>query len=106
MGLGKDYQKKHSQFVSFDDDGVITGVFEGMKVITKESFGQEREVMRYKIDGKTFDSQSGNLAALMDEVKIGQKIKISRAGEGMDTRYSVEVMGAQNPLNPEEKASW
>ena len=91
-GLGRDYQKKHSQFVSFDNDGVIEGVFEGMKIITKESFGQEKEVMRYKIDGKTFDSISGNLAAQMDDVKSGQKIKITRTGEGMDTRYTVEIV--------------
>ena len=104
MGIGKAYQKKHSQFISFDEDGAIEGVFEGMKVITKESFGQEKEVMRYKIDGKTFDSISGNLAAMMDDVKPGQRIRITKTGQGMETKYNVEQIEAQTPLDPKGEA--
>ena len=92
MGIGRDYQKKTSQFISFDEDGCITGIFEGMKEVTKDSFGKEKEVMRYKIDGKTFDSVSGKLAVQMDDVKVGQKVKIIRTGEGMETTYAVEIL--------------
>ena|SRR3990167_2054886 len=106
MGIGKDFAKRNSQYVSFDENDIIEGMFEGSKVVVKESFGQEKEVMRYRIDGKTFDSQSTGLAIQMDGCNPGDKIKIIRSGEGASTKYKVEVLGAQNPLNPEEKASW
>lgn len=93
MGDGKDFAKRNSKFQSFDDDGVIEGVFEGMKAVVKDSFGEEKEYMRYKIDGKTFDSMSGSLAVQMDEIKNGQKVKITRTGKGADTKYLVESNG-------------
>ena len=92
MGVGKEFKKRNSQYMEFDEDGVIEGVFEGMKTIVKESFGQEKEVMRYKMDGKTFDSQSGSLAVQMDEITVGQKIRITRTGKSADTKYHVEVI--------------
>ena len=106
MGILKDYAVKNSSFASFDDEGIIEGVFEGAKIVIKDSFGKEKEVCRYKIDGKTFDSVSGSLATQMDKMTAGQKVRIKKTGEGMETKYFVEVLGAQNPLNPEEKVSW
>jgi len=91
MGIGRDFSKKNSSFIKFDD-GVIEGVFGGMKIVVKDSFGEEKEVMRYKIDGKTFDSLSTALAEKMDEVKIGQKVRITKSGEGTSTKYSVEII--------------
>jgi len=97
MGVGKDYAKKHSRFLSFkDDDGVISGVFKGMKPVLKESFGEEKEVMRYAIDEKVFDSQSGSLATQMDEIEVGTPVRITQTGSGMDTKYTVEKVA--NPL--------
>ena len=90
MGQGKDFAKRNSQYISFDENDVIEGVFEGMKPIVKESFGKEKEVMRYQIDGKTFDSQSTGLAVQMDEMVTGQRVKITREGKGMETKYNVE----------------
>lgn len=92
MGIGKDYAKKHAQFIKFDEDGVIEGRFEGMKIVVKDSFGEEKEVIRYKIGGKTFDSVSTSLAEKMDEVAKGNIVKITKTGEGMGTRYEVEVI--------------
>lgn len=90
MGIGKDYAKKNSKFLSFEEDGIIEGTFEGMKNIIKDSFGEEKEVIRYKIDGKTFDSTSTGLAIQMDDIKIGEKIRITRTGKSTETRYKVE----------------
>jgi len=95
MGIGKDFAKRNSSFIKFDEDGVIEGIFRGMKSIVKETFGEEKEVMRYKIDDKTFDSQSVRLAELMDTVPMGSRIKITKTGQSMDTKYEVEVVGAQ-----------
>ena len=103
MGIGKDFAKRNSKFISFDDDNSIEGTFEGMKSVVKDSFGEEKEVMRYKIDGKTFDSVSSSLAYQMDEVKIGMKVKIIRSGKGAETKYKVERMS----LTEEEvKKEW
>ena len=105
MGLGKDYAKRNSKFLSFDEDGVIEGIFEGMKSVVKDSFGEEKEVMRYKIDGKTFDSISSGLAIQMDDVKIGQRIKISKTGKGAETKYIVEKPSPTD-LTPQEKKEY
>ena len=91
-GQLRDFAKKNSKFASFDEDGVIEGVFEGAKIVTKDSFGEEKEVCRYKIDGKTFDSISGSLATQMDSVTVGDKIRITRKGQGAETKYAVEVI--------------
>ncbi len=90
MGVGKDYQKRNSSFIKIEDGESAEGIFGGMKPIVKDVFGQEKEVMRYKIDNKTFDSSSGALAIQMDEVTVGEKIRISREGTGMETKYTVE----------------
>ena|SRR3990167_10229897 len=100
MGDLKDYAKKNSKYASFDEDGIIEGVFEGAKIVMKDSFSEEKEVVRYKIDGKTFDSMSGSLATQMDDVKAGSKVKIRRSGQGAETKYKVEILGAQS--KPEE----
>ena len=92
MGILRDYAKRNSKFASFDEDGVIEGVFEGSKLVVKDSFGEEKEVCRYKIDGKSFDSISGSLAIQMDSVQVGQKIKITRKGQGAETKYVVEIV--------------
>ena len=102
MGIGKDFAKRNSTFIKFDEDGIIEGIFGGMKSIVKETFGEEKEVMRYKIDDKTFDSQSVRLAELMDVVPVGSKIKITKTGQSMDTKYEVEVIGAQSKAGEEE----
>lgn len=90
MGDLNAFAKRNSKFASFDEDGVIEGVFEGAKIVVKDSFGEEKEVVRYKIDGKTFDSVSGSLAIQMDGVKPGTRIKITKKGERADTKYHVE----------------
>ena len=90
MGEGKDYAKRNSRFLQFDDDGIIEGIFGGMKAVVKDSFGEEKEVMRYKIEGKTFDSMSGSLATQMDDVRINERVRITRKGKGAETTYLVE----------------
>ena len=97
-GQLSDFAKKNSKFVSFDDEGVIEGAFEGAKIVTKDSFGEEKEVCRYKIEGKTFDSISGSLATQMDEVVVGDKVRITRKGQGAETKYHVEVIAKYNAL--------
>lgn len=90
MGIGSDFAKRNSKFIKIDDGESVEGIFGGSKAVLKDSFGEEKEVMRYKLDNKTFDSMSGSLAVQMDEVSVGQKIRISRTGKSTETKYLVE----------------
>lgn len=97
MGIGKDYAKRTSKFVQIGDGESYEGVFEGMKSVVKDSFGEEKEVMRYKLDGKTFDSMSGSLARQMDNLLPGNRVKISRTGDGAATKWKVENLDNPQP---------
>jgi hypothetical protein len=90
MGELKDWGMKNSKFLRFSDGDSYEGIFQGHKLIVKDSFGEEKEVVRYKIDGRTFDSQSISLADQMDSIQIGDKIRLTRFGAGTDTKWSVE----------------
>jgi|SRR3990167_1246664 len=95
MGIGRDFAKRNSQYISFDENDIIEGIFESMKPIVKESFGQEKEIIRYRIDGKSFDSQSTGLAIQMDDIKPGERIRITRDGEGTSTKYKVDRLTSE-----------
>lgn len=90
MGELRNWGEKNSKFLSFTDGEYKEGVFEGAKIVVKDSFGEEKEVVRYKMDGKTFDSQSVGLAEQMDDVKVGERVRITRIGKGPETRWKVE----------------
>jgi hypothetical protein len=92
MGELKDFAKDNSKYITFEDGEAFEGVFEGWKKVLKDSFGEEKEYIRYKINGKTFDSMSGSLANQMDGVPSGTKVRITRTGKGTDTKYTVEVL--------------
>lgn len=91
MGIGKEFVKKNSKYVIFED-GVAEGVFESMKAIEKESYGQIVNTIRYTLSGKTFDSASGKLAMQMDEVPIGKTVRITKTGKAADTKYVVQIL--------------
>ena len=90
MGLGRDFARKNSRYLSFDEKGMIEGVFENMKSVVKEVFGEEKEVMRYTISGRIFDSSSTGLAVQMDSIESQTKIRITKKGQGINTKYIVE----------------
>lgn len=90
MGELKDWGTKNSKFISFNDSDEYVGVYEGYKLVTKDSFGEEKEVVRYKFDGKSFDSQSISLCEQMDDIKVGERVKLVRTGKGTDTKWLVE----------------
>lgn len=105
MGELKDYAKRTSRFIKLEDKNSVEGIYEGVKFILKDSFGEEKEYARYKIDGRVFDSTSGGLATQMDEIKIGEQVRITRHGEGMDTKYTVENLSNPQSQTQIEKMS-
>ena len=92
MGGLKDWADKNSKFIKLSDGESCEGIYEGSKIVVKDCFGEEREIVRYKIDGKTFDSTSMSLARQMDGIPEGQRISIAREGEGTETKYKVTLL--------------
>ena len=88
----KDWSDKHSKYIKLKDGESFEGVYGGWKNVIKDAFGEEKETVRYTIDGKTLDSSSVGLSRQMAEVKVGDKIKITRSGSGPDTRYKVDKL--------------
>jgi len=92
-----EYAKGKSTFVSIKAGESYSCIYKGYKFIEKDSFGETKEYARYLLedleDGvvRSLDSQSAKFATDMDGVEEGSKVNISRIGEGMETKYSVEV---------------
>lgn len=90
------FVKEKSNFISLGDKEFYSGIYQGYKFIEKEIRGETHEVARYLIEDledrqvRNFDSQSIGLAKKMDKVPVGSLVKIGRAGEGFDTKYTVE----------------
>jgi len=88
--------KEKSLYVSLKSGESYSGVYKGYKFIEKDIQGETKEVARYLLEDlhdqvvRNFDSQSVGLAKLMNEVPVGAIVKISKTGEGFDTKYKVE----------------
>lgn len=91
------YAKENSTFVSIDDGGSYTAIYKGYKFIEKDFAGETNEYVRYLFEDledkivRNFDSRSGVLAKIFEEIKEGTKVTISRKGEGLDTKYTVKI---------------
>ena len=88
----KDWASKQSKFVRLADGESTTGVFLKATEV-EDSFNAGKTKIRYtlEIDGeqKIIESSSVNLARQMGAIEEGEIVKITRTGEGMNTRYSV-----------------
>jgi len=104
-----EYAKSKSNFVSIKAGESYSCVYKGYKFIEKDSFGETKEYARYLLEDledkqvRNLDSQSASFADQMSEVKEDSKIKITRTGEGMDTKYEVEVFKTDFPLEEKDK---
>ncbi len=54
MGEGSDYAKRNSKFIKLKSGDSYEGIYEGRKFVIKDSFGEEKEIARYKIDLNLF----------------------------------------------------
>ncbi len=97
-----EYAKGKSTFVSIKAGESYTCIYKGFKFIEKDSFGETKEYARYLLEDlgdkvvRSLDSQSAKFATDMDSVEEGAEITISRTGEGMETKYAVEVLEKQD----------
>lgn len=90
----KNWGKANSPYIKLKDKESVTVTLKSFKPIIKDSFGEEKEFIRYIFqteDGntKTFDNGSCRLAEVLADC-LGQKIVLTRDGEGQKTRYEVK----------------
>jgi len=90
----KEWAKKNNKFVKLSDGESITATFKEVKTITKDSFGTEKEVMRYTLileDGSLKIFENGSIALANEMANfLGSKVTVTRHGEKQDTRYEIE----------------
>ncbi len=81
------WAKKNSKFLKLADGESYEGVYKGYKEGTNMN-GDPTII--YKIDDKELKSSSAKLAVSFDVIPLETKIKLSRAGEGLKTIWTVE----------------
>lgn len=103
-----DFAKSKSNFVTIKNGENYCCIYKGYKFVEKDSFGETKEYARYLLEDlvdhqiRNLDSQSADLAKQMSEIKEGSKIRISRIGESMETKYQVEAYKDEFPVEDEE----
>ena len=83
------WAKENAKFLKLTDGESYEGIYKGYKEGTNMN-GDPTII--YKIDDKELKSSSTKLASEMDVIAEGSKIKISRTGEGLQTKWTVEVL--------------
>lgn len=101
-----DYAKRNSQFVKLEDGESLEAVYRGFKV-GANPFDPDKEVVSYKLETeygvKTLRSAATALARLLDKVKEGSEIRITRSGKSTQTKYIIteKVDGQYQPIGEE-----
>ena len=95
MGKLSDWAKENSQFIKLADKESIELVYKGFKIVPNK-FDTEKESIRYifLVEGKEkfWENGAGYIAEYFDNVKEGEVVKITRKGEGNQTKYELEAV--------------
>jgi len=89
----KDFVKNNSKFLRLGNGESFVGIYKGYK-ITQNNFDPDKQMVVYKLaypDGKEifWQSSATSVARTLAEFKGGEKIVITRHGEGQKTKYSI-----------------
>lgn len=90
----QEFVKDNSKFLRLADGESFEGSFVGYKV-TASSFDPEKEIVVYKLkykDGKEtyWQTASAAVAKAFSKFKGGEKVSITRKGEGNNTRWDIK----------------
>jgi hypothetical protein len=104
------FVKDNSKFLRLSDGESFTGSYVGYK-ISANSYDPEKEIVVYKLkfeDGKEVFWQTAScaVAKLFSKFKGGEKVVITRHGDGTQTKYEIkspEVMISKDELEPDEE---
>jgi hypothetical protein len=85
----KNWSKDNAKFIKIKDGETYEGIYKGCK--PGVNMNGEPAVI-YDFDGKEFKSSSTILADKFSQIKEGTTIKLSRTGEGLQTKWKVESL--------------
>src|SRR3990167_2963647 len=95
MGKLSDWAKENSQFIKLADKESIELVYKGFKIVPNK-FDTDKESIRYiflvEEKEKFWEKGAGYIAEYFDNVKEGEVVKITRKGEGNQTKYELEAV--------------
>ena len=97
QGLRK-WGKDNQRFIALEDGQTLTIRLKSFKAVTKDVFGEEKEVMKYTVElangqEKTWEngtaSVANQIADIVEKKGLPAVITITRKGEGTKTKYEI-----------------
>ncbi len=89
------WAKSQATFLKVLPGESVEVTFKDFKIVP-DTFNPGKEKIQYNFETefgmKSMESSSTQLALALGSVKSGDKVKISRTGEGRNTKYTVEVL--------------
>lgn len=102
----KKWASGQTRFVRLSDGDSLEAVFLKATEI-EDTFNPGKTKIRYALEvdneQKFLESSSGTLAREMYPIEEGEVIKITRTGEGMNTRYKVEKVVSKELSDEDEE---
>ena len=99
----QEYIKRNSRTIFLKDGEKLETVYQGFK-IGANRFDPEKESIYYNFETeygiKQFQSGSIGLAKIFDSIEKGEKIRLTRHGEGNKTKYTIERVNADGSWEP------
>ena len=92
-----DYVKLNSKFLSIPDGESVILIYKGYSIVP-DKFKPGSETVSYLFvepetgRGLPWNKSSNKIALEMKKVEIGQMVRITRFGDGFDTKYKIQVI--------------
>jgi len=105
----KEFVANNRKYLKLADGETIKAVYRGFKILTNR-FDPEKEVVSYRFSLEGMDADKvvnwecgrADVAEIMEKVKVGTALTISRTGSGTDdTKYNIQVAGSETKKNGE-----
>jgi len=93
-----DFVKKKSKFLSIADGETVTLIYKGFSIVP-DTFNPGNETVSYLFQdpatGKNlpWNKSSSKVALQMNKIGTGETVKITRFGEGFETKYKIVQVG-------------
>jgi len=89
MGELASWSKENAKYIKIENGESYEGIYNGYK--QGVNMNGDPAII-YNLDDKEFKSSSTVLAETMDSIATGSKVRLSRIGEGKNTRWTVTVI--------------
>lgn len=92
-----DYIKSNSKFLKIPENGSVEVIYKGHEIVA-DRFNPGNNTVSYMFQypGQTkmipWNKASTVVAASMQKVAVGDRVKITRTGQGFATKYQIDVL--------------